>query len=80
MAEDPDNVVRFPGVTLLDLDPDVILKEAMGVLDKVLIIGYTKDDEEFFSASFADGPTAVWLMERMKLMLLNIVDELDDDD
>lgn len=80
MTDNPDNVVRFPGVTLLDIDPDVILKEAMGTLDKVLILGYTKEDDEFFASSFADGPTAVWMMERFKLQLLNIVDEDDDED
>ena len=80
MTENPDNVVRFPGITLLDLNPDDMLKEAMGKLDKVLIIGYTTDDEEFFSSSFADGPTAVWLLERIKMLLLTIVDEDDDDD
>lgn len=75
-----DNIVRFPGVTLLDLDPDLILKEAKGRLDKVMILGYTKDgEEEYFAASFADGGTAVWLLERMKMLLLSVVDEDDED-
>ena len=80
MTDTPDNVVRFPGVTLLDLDPNDILKEAMGKLEKVIIIGYTEEGDEYFSSSFADGPTAVWLLERMKLLLLSIVDDDDDDD
>lgn len=79
MTENPDNVVRFPGITLLDLDPDDMLKEAMGKLEKVLIIGYTNDGDEFISSSFADGPTAVWLLERMKILLLSIVDEDEDE-
>lgn len=79
MTDTPDNVVRFPGITLLDLDPDDMLKEAMGKLEKVLIIGYTTDGDEFISSSFADGPTAVWLLERMKLLMLSIVDDDEDE-
>jgi len=74
-----DNVVQFPGVTLHDLDPDDILEAAKGKLSRVLILGYTTDEEEFLAASFADGPTAIWLMERLKLQLLDIVDADDDD-
>lgn len=73
-----DNVVKFPGATLLDLEPDDILEEAKGKLSKVLILGYTTEDDEFLAASFADGPTAIWLMERLKLQLLDIVDQDDD--
>lgn len=74
------NVIKFTGETLLDLNPDDILEEAKGKLDRVLIIGYTKDDEEYFGASFADGMTAVWLLERFKHLLINIVDDDEDDD
>lgn len=80
MPDHTDNVVRFPGLTLLDLDPDDMLKEAMGKLEKVLIIGYTEEGEEYISSSFADGPTAVWLLERMKMLLLTIVDVEDEDE
>ena len=80
MTDTPDNVVRFPGITLLDLDPDDMLKEAMGKLEKVLIIGYTEEGEEYLSSSFADGPTAVWLLERMKMLLLTVVDVDDEDE
>ena len=74
------NVVKFPGETLLDLNPDDILEEAKGKLEKVLIIGYTHDEEEYFGSSFADGMMAVWLLERFKHQLVNIVDEDDEDD
>lgn len=74
------NVVKFPGETLLDLNPDDILDEAKGKLEKVIVIGYTEDGVEYFDSSFADGMIAVWLMERIKMMLLTVVDEDEDDE
>ena len=73
------NVVKFTGETLLDLNPDDILEEAKGKLEKVMIIGYTDDGEEFMASSFADGMTAVWLLERFKHLLISIVDDDEDD-
>ena len=74
------NVVKFPGETLLDLNPDDVLEEAKGKLQKVIVIGYTDDGLEYFDSSFADGMIAVWLLERIKMMLLTVVDEDEDDD
>jgi hypothetical protein len=74
------NVVKFPGETLLDLNPDDILDGAKGKLEKVMVIGYTEDGDEYFDSSFADGMIAVWLMERIKLLLLNIADGDEDDE
>jgi len=74
------NVVKFPGETLLDLNPDDILEEAKGKLDKVMVIGYAEDGSEYFDSSFADGMVAVWLLERIKSMMINIVDDDEDDD
>ena len=73
------NVIKFTGETLLDLDPDDILEEAEGKLEKVMILGYTEEGEEYFASSFADGMTAVWLLERFKHLLINIVDDEDED-
>jgi len=67
-------VVRFPGVTRLDLDPDMILREAIGELEGVAIIGYAKDGTEHFASSYADGGTVVWLLERAKFKLMQISD------
>lgn len=67
-------VVRFPGITRLDLDPDVVLREALEKLEGVVIIGYAKDGAEYFASSYADGETAVWLLERAKFKLMQIAD------
>lgn len=74
-----NNVVKFPGETLLDLNPDDVLDEAKGKLEKVIVIGYTDDGSEYFDSSFADGMIAVWLLERIKMMLLTVVDEEEDE-
>jgi hypothetical protein len=68
------DIVNFPGISYLDLPPDRILEGASGKLDRVVVIGYTADGQEYFASSIADGGEVVWLMERMKLKLLRIGD------
>lgn len=65
------NVVYLQTVTRLDLPPDRILEGAMGKLDGVIVLGYTKDEHEYFALSYADGGEALWLVERFKKALLN---------
>jgi hypothetical protein len=48
-----------------------LLESATGKLKAVVIIGYDEDDNEYFASSIADGGTVIWLMEKMKLALLN---------
>lgn len=65
------NVVRLPCVTRLDLGADVVLEEAMGELEQVVVMGYDKAGNEYFASSAADGGTVMWLMERVKRRLLD---------
>lgn len=69
-AEPAPNVTRFPGITKLDLDPDQLLKAADGILQRVVIIGFTKEGEEYLAFSDADMAHAVFDIERAKLALL----------
>jgi len=71
-------VVVFTGITKLDLPPDRLLEAAVGQLEGVVIVGYDKDGKEYFASSYADGADALWLLERMKLKLLRIVDEMSE--
>lgn len=71
------NIVNFPGVTCLDMPADQVLENAIGKLERVVVIGYTPDGDEYFASSIADGGEVVWLIERMKLQLLRVVDETD---
>jgi len=64
------DIVYLPVITRLDIDPDRVLSQSSGKLDTVIVVGYDKDGNEYFASSVADGGTAVWLLERMKLKLL----------
>lgn len=63
-------VIPFGGITKLDLDPDVILENNKGKLEGFVILGYTKDGEEYFAGTYADGGTTLWLLERCKQKLV----------
>lgn len=71
------NVVIAPVVTTLEGRPDDVLKHAIGELESVVVIGYTKGGEEYYASSIADGPNALWLLKRMAHNLLSIVDRED---
>jgi hypothetical protein len=72
-------VILYRGITYLDLPADRILEDAMGKnLEGVVIIGFDKDGEEFFTSTYADGSTVLWLLERCKLKLLQV--EIPDED
>lgn len=69
------NVVDLPVITRLPLDPKRVLAGASEVdFKRVLIIGVTDDDEEYFYCSDPDGGTCIWDMERAKLKLLRVAD------
>ena len=74
-------IILFNGLTKLDLDPDVILENLKGKLDGFVILGYEKGADEkcvateFFSSTYADGGTVLWLMERCKRRLMEVVEE-----
>lgn len=69
-----DNVVDLNVITTLSLDPDRVLQKAIGKLERVVVIGITKDGSEFFAFSEADGGTTLWDLERAKLKLLQAPD------
>jgi hypothetical protein len=64
-------VIPFTGITKLDLTPDIILENLKGKMEGFVIMGYTEDGEEYFSSTYADGGTALWLIERCKKALLS---------
>lgn len=71
----PDNVVKFTGVTRLDSDPKGVLEGALERgLEGVVICGYTASGDEYFASSYANGPDVLWLLERMKMKLLEVPD------
>lgn len=70
------NVEKLDIVTSVDLNPnDVLLAAINNGMDKVIVIGYDKNGEEYFASSYADGPNVAWLCNRMIHMLMKIADE-----
>ena len=69
------NVINGPFVTKLDSNPDRILQGAIGQLQSVIVIGHTLEGHEYFASSIADGPNALWLLQRSAHNLLTIVDK-----
>lgn len=70
-----DKIKYLPTVTKLDIDPDRVLKYAIGKLKSAVVIGYDEEGQEYFASSIADGGEVLWLLERLKLNLLNIGEE-----
>lgn len=71
------NVVYPAFVTKLDLPPDRVLEAAVGELEGVVILGYTKDGQDYFASTYADGGTVLWLMERAKMALLETAKKME---
>lgn len=71
------NVVNIGCVTKLDLPIDTVLEGAKDKLDAVVIIGYTKDGDEYFASTFADGGSVLWLLEKCKKQLLKVGDDAE---
>ena len=64
-------VVILDLVTSLDLPAErVIDGAAKASLEEVVIIGFNKDGEFYFSANKSDGGGILWLMELAKKKLL----------
>jgi len=75
--DNKSNVIVLDMVTRLDIPVSRVIDAAIeSDLDKVVILGYTKAGDEFFSSSMASGADVVWLMERLKMQLLQVGDEI----
>lgn len=61
-----DNVVQFPDATTIDVPVAKVLEEAIKAdLEDVVVMGWTKDGQEFFSGSSSDIRTVQFLATRL---------------
>lgn len=68
-----DNVIAFPGVTTLDIEPSKVLSSAIEQdLDSAIVIGRDKDGSLYFAASGGDAFETLWLLEIAKRELLRM--------
>lgn len=65
-------VIPLGGVTRLDFPPDVTLEAAKGKLEGVVIMGWDVEGEFYCASSYADGGTVLWLLEQLKMRLLEV--------
>lgn len=65
------NVIDLPVITRLNLDPDRTLENLKGELGGFVIAGYDTEGNEFFCSTYADRANVLWLIERLKVVLLN---------
>ena len=64
-------VVIMPGPTRLNIPAERVLEAAAKAeITDVVILGYDAEGNEYFASSLADGGTVLWLLERLKLKLL----------
>jgi hypothetical protein len=67
-------VIPFDGLTKLDLPVDKVIEAAKGEVEGgVVIIGWDKDGILYFASSIGSGAEVLWLIEKAKLALLDVV-------
>ena len=67
-------------VTTDDIPADQVIMAAVGELKHVVILGYDRNDNEYFASSYASGPEVIWLLERAKNIIINASEEDFEDD
>lgn len=65
-----DNVTPLKTYTTLGIDPDKILKAAIGEVNPVLIVGDDQEGLLYMASSVADKGEILLLLERARLFLL----------
>lgn len=66
------DVVLLNVVTRLDIPVERVLDGATNAeLEEVVVIGYDKEGEFYFSSNKANGGSVLWLLEQAKKELLN---------
>lgn len=69
----PKKVIPFDGVTRLNLPAQRVLDAANDSdLEDVVILGKQADGEYYFASSVTDGGTVLWMMEKLKKVLLEV--------
>lgn len=75
MTSETDNVIYLDLDTRLPIPPNRVLEGAIGQLKEVVLIGVTKNGEEYLAASDSDPKLMSWLIERAKYKIMKISDD-----
>lgn len=69
-------LIPLNNITRFDLPVQKVLDGAKEELQDVVIVGYCKGgQEEYFATNMSDAKDILWLLERCKRALLNVLDE-----
>lgn len=71
-----DNIIRFPGNTLCDLDVNQVLDGAKDSdIDELIIIGRQKNGEYYFASTTSDACQMLWMCKKLEQELLGFDNE-----
>lgn len=71
-------IINFPGITRLDLDPQRVLSSALeDGLEAVIVLGLDKDGAFYFASSAPDSPEVLWFLRKAEHKLMQMEDELE---
>lgn len=70
------NIKIFPMVTDKDMHPDAILQVALGKMQDVVIVGFDKDGNDWFSSNKSDAATVLYHLERARHRLMRMIDQM----
>ena len=69
-------VINLDVVTTVDLPAEKVLVAAIAHdLKDVVVVGTREDGSLYFAGTSSDGPEVLWLLERAKRKLMDIVDD-----
>lgn len=71
-------VIEFPKEARHEVEPDVVLSEAMGQLTDVVVVGWDKDGNDFYHSSMADAKQAYWHLARAQWRLMRMCDAMEE--
>jgi hypothetical protein len=71
MSEVTDNIIDFPGSTLLDIPVEKVLEGAIDAsLDQVVVVGVKEDGSTYLAFSTSDLYQILWFLENAKMDVL----------
>jgi len=66
-----EKIIYIDNETNLDIDPDRVIKAAIGKLESVAIVGYDKDGKLYMSSSCGDYFEINYLLDKYKQLIMN---------
>lgn len=69
------NIIQFPGLTLKQLDPYIVLENTKGLLKEFYLIGIAHDGSEYITGTSINLERAHWILSRGQRLVMDMADE-----